>query len=135
VTSEGQGAVHATPYELLGGEAKLRQLVDRFYDLMDEVPEYFAIRKLHQADLGPARAKLFMFLSGWLGGPNLYIERYGHPRLRMRHFPFSIGTLERDQWIACMRHAAEDVGIAEPLRGGLLDALYQTADHLRNRPD
>jgi hemoglobin len=135
VRNEGCGAQQATPYELLGGEAKLRALVDRFYDLMDATPEYFAIRKLHAADLAAARTKLFMFLSGWLGGPNLYIERHGHPRLRMRHFPFSIGTLERDQWIACMTQAAADVGIAEPLRSGLLDALFQTADHLRNRPD
>ena len=76
-----------------------------------------------------------MFLSGWLGGPNLYIERHGHPRLRMRHFPFSIGVQERDQWIACMSQAAHDVGVADPLRNWLLDALFQTADHLRNRPD
>jgi hemoglobin len=76
-----------------------------------------------------------MFLSGWLGGPNLYIERHGQPRLRMRHFPFSIGTLERDQWIACMRQAAAEVGIDEPLRNGPLEALFKTADHLRNRQD
>jgi hemoglobin len=76
-----------TPYELLGGESTVRAFVDRFYDLMDEVPEYFVIRKLHPADLGGSREKLFMFLSGWLGGPQLYVEKYGHPMLRARHLP------------------------------------------------
>jgi len=135
MTGEEHSTAQATPYQLLGGETKLRELVDRFYDLMDELPEYHAVRKLHAADLGDAREKLFMFLSGWLGGPSLYIERYGHPRLRMRHFPFSIGVTERDQWIACMAQAADEVGIGEPLRAGLLRALFETADHLRNRPE
>jgi len=135
VAGEDLSSAQVPPYQLLGGETRLRELVDRFYDLMDTMPEYHAIRKLHAADLGAAREKLFMFLSGWLGGPSLYIERYGHPRLRMRHFPFSIGIAERDQWIACMAQAADEIGIGEPLRSGLLRALFETADHLRNRPE
>lgn len=123
----------ATPYELLGGEAALHRLVDRFYDLMGAEPEYFGIRKLHPESLAGSRNKLFMFLSGWLGGPSLYVERYGHPMLRARHLPFAIGVAERDQWMECMRRAMADVGVPEPLRGSLAQAFFQTADHMRNR--
>jgi hemoglobin len=126
-------AVTSTPYELLGGETTLRRLVDRFYDLMDTVPEYFIIRKLHPEDLSGSREKLRLFLSGWLGGPPLYAEKYGHPMLRARHLPFSIGIAERDAWLACMLQAMEDVGVQEDLCKGLLQAFYGTADWMRNR--
>jgi hemoglobin len=122
-----------TPYTLLGGEGAVRALVERFYDLMDLEPGYSAIRKLHAADLAHAREKLFLFLSGWLGGPSLYIERFGHPMLRARHLPFSIGTTERDQWMACMEQAMVEVGAPEELRGRLRQAFFQTADWMRNR--
>ena len=125
----------ATPYQLLGGEARLRAVVTRFYALMDAVPEYYGIRKLHPADLAGSAEKLFMFLSGWLGGPSLYIEKYGHPRLRARHLPFAIASAERDQWMACMRQAMEEEGVEPALRDALLEALHGTADWMRNRPD
>ncbi|MBX6392700.1 MAG: group II truncated hemoglobin [Burkholderiales bacterium] len=121
-----------TIYELLG-EQKLRSLVDRFYHLMDTVPEYYGIRKLHPADLRSSNEKLYMFLSGWLGGPQLYFERYGHPRLRARHLPYPIGIAERDQWMACMVQAMEEEGIDEGLREVLRYAFAQTADWMRNR--
>jgi hemoglobin len=121
------------PYSLLGGDAGVRRLVDRFYDLMDEVPEYHGIRKLHLQDLAGSREKLYLFLSGWLGGPPLYVEKYGHPMLRARHLPYSIGVSERDAWLACMLQAMEDTGMAEPLREGLLKAFFGTADWMRNR--
>ena len=130
----GPPAPRATPYERLGGEAQLRELVDRFYDLMDLEPEYAGIRRLHPTDLARSREKLFMFLSGWLGGPGLYVERYGHPMLRARHLPFAIGTAERDAWMACMMRAMEDVGVEERLRAALAEALAGTADWMRNRP-
>jgi hemoglobin len=79
-----------TPYEQLGGEPVIRQLVARFYELMDTMPEAYGIRQLHPKSLSGSEDKLFMFLSGWLGGPQLYVEKYGHPRLRRRHFPFAI---------------------------------------------
>ncbi|HKY01953.1 MAG TPA: group II truncated hemoglobin [Burkholderiales bacterium] len=120
-------------YEVLGGEEPLRCLVDRFYQLMDTVPEYYGIRKLHPEDLDSSAQKLFMFLSGWLGGPPLFAEQYGHPRLRARHLPFSIGTVERDQWMACMKQAMEEEGIEEPLRQVLLYAMGNTADWMRNK--
>jgi hemoglobin len=125
--------VDDTPYRLLGGDAGLRRLVDRFYDLMDEVPEYHGIRKLHPQDLSGSREKLQLFLSGWLGGPPLYVEKYGHPMLRARHLPFAIGVAERDAWLACMLQAMEDTAVAEPLREALLKAFFGTADWMRNR--
>lgn len=131
----GPPAPRASPYELLGGEATLRELVDRFYDLMDLEPEYAGIRKLHPTDLANSREKLFMFLSGWLGGPGLYVERYGHPMLRARHLSFGIGTAERDAWMTCMMRAMEEVGVEERLRTALAEALFGTADWMRNRPE
>ena len=124
-----------TPYAALGGDTAVRRLVDRFYDLMDTVPEYYGIRKLHPAELAGSRDKLHMFLSGWLGGPPLYIEKYGHPMLRARHLPFAIGVAERDAWLACMLQAMEDEGVEEALREALLKAFHGTADWMRNKPD
>ena len=113
----------------------MRKLVDRFYDLMDEDPDYFGIRKLHAASLDGSRAKLFMFLSGWLGGPPLYVNEFGHPRLRARHLPFVIATPERDQWLACMNRAMEDTGVEPRLRQALARSFFGTADWMRNRED
>lgn len=124
-----------TPYELLGGETKLRELVDRFYDLMDLEPAFAGIRRLHPTDLASSRDKLYLFLSGWLGGPGLYAERYGHPMLRARHLPFAIGTAERDAWMACMIRAMEELGVNETLRAALAQAFFGTADWMRNRPE
>jgi hemoglobin len=123
----------ATPYELLGGDASLRALIDRFYELMDTVPEFHGIRKLHPQDLTGSREKLYMFLSGWLGGPGLYVEKYGHPMLRARHLPFAIGIAERDAWLSCMMQAMSDAGVEETLRESLLRAFFGTADWMRNR--
>lgn len=122
-------------YELMGGEAAVRRLVDRFYDLMDEDPDYFGIRKLHPQDLTSSRQKLFMFLCGFMGGPSLYVEKFGEPRMRTRHLPFSIGIPERDQWLSCMSRAMEDVGLEQEMRKSLEKAFYQTADFMRNQPE
>jgi hemoglobin len=125
--------VSTTPYAALGGEPVLRTLVDRFYALMDEVPEYHGIRRLHPADLTGSADKLFMFLSGWLGGPSLYIEKFGHPMLRARHLPFPIGDAERDQWMACMKQAMAETGVEPGLAARLGEAMQGTADWMRNR--
>ena len=122
-----------THYERLGGDLIVRQLVDQFYDLMDSQPEYFGIRKLHPQDLNHSRQKLYMFLSGWLGGPPLYVEAYGHPMLRARHLPFAIGEAERDQWLACMQQAMQALGITPGLCQELTQAFAKTADHMRNQ--
>jgi hemoglobin len=124
----------ATPYQRLGGERAVRELVHRFYELMDQLPEAYGIRKLHQADLGSAEEKLYLYLTGWLGGPQIYVAKYGHPRLRSRHLPFAIGNAERDQWMLCMRQAmAEQIDDA-PLRQALDKALTDLADFMRNQP-
>src|SRR3954447_25339863 len=99
-----------TPFERLGGDAGLRRLVDAFYRHMHDDPAYAGIRALHPELLTGSGDKLYWFLSGWLGGPPLYFEKRGDPRLRARHLPFSIGASERDQWLACMRQALDEVG-------------------------
>jgi hemoglobin len=106
-------------------------MVHRFYELMETVPEYYVIRKLHLEDLAGSRDKLYLFLSGWLGGPGLYVEK--HPVLRARHLPFAIGIAERDAWLACMLQAMEYSGVQENLRESLLKAFYGTADRMRNQ--
>lgn len=124
-----------TPYEQLGGEAIVRALVDRFYDLMDSVPEARGVRALHPKSLGGSREKLFLFLSGWLGGPDLYQQKYGHPMLKRRHQPFPIGTSERDQWLSCMGKALDETEMPEILREQLKMSFFNVADHMRNRPE
>jgi hemoglobin len=126
--------VTANPhYQLIGGEAAIRRLVDCFYALMNELPEARTIRALHPPDLTPAKDRLFIFLSGWLGGPPLYAERYGPPRLRQSHLPFPIGTSERDAWMLCMTRALDEVVPDAALRTQLTQSFFKTADFLRNR--
>jgi hemoglobin len=127
--------IAATPYARIGGDAAVRALVERFYDLMEMEPEYARLRAVHANSLASAREKLYLFLSGWLGGPQLYVARHGHPRLRARHLPFAIGTTERDQWLACMRRALADRGVPDDLSTQLMAAFFQTADWMRNVED
>jgi hemoglobin len=122
-----------SPFDQLGGEAAVRSLVDRFYDLMDLEPAYTVLRKVHGTTLVDARDKLFWFLCGWLGGPQHFVERFGHPRLRARHMPFTIGILERDQWLACMDQAMTEVHVDAALHQRLNASFFQTADWMRNR--
>ncbi len=129
----GDGQQPATAYDWVGGDSAVRALVDRFYDLMDLEPAYAELRAAHPPDLASARDKLYWFLSGWLGGPNHYIERFGHPRLRMRHMPFAIGILERDQWLACMAQAMKELALDPVLQARLSKAFFQTADWMRNK--
>ena len=123
----------ATAYEWLGGDARVRALVDRFYDLMDLEPAYTDLRHAHGATLTEARDKLYWFLSGWLGGPDLYVEQFGHPRLRARHMPFAIGIKERDQWLACMKQAMTELTVDAELAERLNQSFFQTADWMRNK--
>ena len=127
------GASDQTPYELLGGDAGVRALVDAFYDRMDLEESFAGIRKLHHATLDGSRDKLYWFPSGWLGGPQHYVERFGHPMLRARHLPFAIASAERDQWLACMRLALDDVNAPAALVEPLMKAFHGTADWMRNR--
>ena len=122
----------ATPFEWIGGEDRVKALVERFYDLMDLEPGYAALRTTHGSDLANARQRLFWFLCGWLGGPQHYTERFGHPMLRARHMPFHIGIKERDQWLACMDQAMGETDVPADLRERLKNSFFQTADWMRN---
>lgn len=122
-----------TPYDVIGGEQAIRALVERFYFYMDTLPEAQGIRAMHQPDLAGAQSKLFKYLSGWLGGPNLYIEEFGHPMLRARHLPFPIGEAERDQWMMCMNKALADIDMDPRLLANMQNALHQLATHMINR--
>ena len=123
----------STPYDAIGGEQALHSLVDRFYFYMDNLPEAQGIRALHQKNFSTAKDKLFKFLSGWLGGPNLFIEEFGHPMLRARHLPFVIGGAERDQWMLCMDRALADVEMDSRLKINIKNALQQLATHMINQ--
>jgi len=121
-----------TPYLLLGGEKSILTLVDRFYFYMDVLPEAKELRVIHAEDLTVTKAKLFKFLSGWLGGPDLFQQEYGHPRLRQRHFPFKVDQLVRDQWMLCMNKALYDVAMPDELRQNVKQALDDLATHMIN---
>lgn len=130
----GHAASPATsPYDLAGGADGVRRLTRRFYQLMDELPEAYSVRRLHGPSLDGSEEKLFEYLCGWLGGPPLYETRYGHPRLRMRHLPFAIGERERDEWLLCMRLALVEVITHEELRELIFQRLAALADHMRNQ--
>lgn len=122
-----------TPYQLIGGDDAIRKLVDRFYELMDELPEAYTARKIHPADLTESGNKFFDFLSGWLGGPQRFVEKYGPPMLRRRHMPFAIGEEERDQWLMCMKQALEEVVENASLRELLYTKFVQIGESMRNR--
>jgi hemoglobin len=135
MTDTAESREPRTPYTRIGGEAGVRALVKRFYELMDTLPEAWGIRKLHPNDLSGSEDKLFMFLSGWLGGPQLFVEKFGHPRLRQRHLPFAIGSEEAAQWMLCMRQAMDEVITDESLRTALDKSFSDLAYHMRNRND
>jgi len=121
-------------YQRMGEEAGIRRLVTTFYQLMDTLPEAEGIRLLHPEELDESEEKLVLFLSGWSGGPPRYVEKYGHPRLRMRHMPFQIGESERDQWLLCMRRALEECIADKEVRDFLDEKFTHIADFMRNMP-
>lgn len=121
-----------TPYQALGGADGVQQLVLRFYELMDELPEAYAVRRLHPESLKGSAENLFDYLSGWFGGPSLYIQKKGHPRLRMRHNPYAVGPVVRDEWMLCMKQALSEQVADEVFRAQLIDTFTQMADHMVN---
>ena len=135
--SETSALTPQSLYDLLGGEPeathKIREIVEAFYDVMERDEKAKTIRQMHPEDLTSSREKLFMFLTGWTGGPQLYTERYGHPFLRRRHLPFKIGEEERDQWIYCMTKGLLNLKMEEEKIKALLNALYPIADFMRNQ--
>lgn len=135
MVDEMQDGMEPRLFDRLGGEAGLRALVDTFYDHMDRDPDYAGIRALHPPELAGSRDKLFWFLCGWSGGPDHYVSRYGHPRLRARHLPFAIGLSERNQWLRCMHAALATTAIEPALQQQLMQSFFGTADWMRNRPE
>ena len=123
----------ATPFEWMGGEERVKALIERFYDLMDLEPEFARLRQVHGPSQDQTRERTFWFLCGWLGGPQYYTEKFGHPRLRARHMHVPIGIQERDEWLACMDRAMGETGVPEDLRAHLRTSLFQTADWMRNQ--
>ncbi len=122
----------ATPFEWIGGESQVKALIERFYDLMDLEPEFAHLRSVHPPSLENSRERTFWFICGWLGGPQYYTEKFGHPRLRARHMHVPIGIQERDEWLACMDRAMGETGVPEDLRAKLHTSFFQTADWMRN---
>jgi len=119
-------------YARLGGAPAIRTLVNRFYQLMDELPEAYSVRRLHPASLAGSADSLFKFLSGWFGGPPLYIRERGHLRLRMRHAPYAIGPVQRDEWLLCMRQTLAEQVADDALRASVSRAFEEMAQHMIN---
>jgi hemoglobin len=122
-----------TLYRAIGGAPVVRALTDRFYELMDTLPEAARCRAVHPPSLEGSRTKLYDYLTGYFGGPQLYIEKHGHPRLRSRHFIAAIGPAERDEWLLCFRRAMDEA-IANPrLREIIWEPIERLAYHMQNR--
>ncbi|MEZ2131037.1 MULTISPECIES: group II truncated hemoglobin [unclassified Sinorhizobium] len=121
-----------TLYEAIGGEKTVRALTQRFYELMDTLPEAKHVRAIHPPSLAGSEEKLFEYLTGYFGGPQLYIQKRGHPRLRSRHFVATIGPLERDEWLLCFRRAMEETIESEKLRSIIWDPVERLAHHMQN---
>lgn len=120
-----------TPYLELGGDERVRALSDAFYDVIEE--ESPGLRAMLPATTAVSRVKLYEYLSGWLGGPPLYTDKRGHPRLRMRHNPFSIGPVEAAEWMRCMTVAMDRIGVEGSIRSFLVERLEPLAVHMINR--
>ena len=126
-----------TPFERFGGEGPVRELVERFYDVMDEREP--ALAALHEREGGKvsrtARDRFALFLIGWLGGPDTYMERHGHPRLRMRHARVPVSPAMRDGWLRCMHQALDERALPEDLHAFLHQRFAEVADFLKNQPE
>ncbi|MDK1489976.1 globin [Sinorhizobium sp. 7-81] len=122
-----------TLYEAIGGDATVRALTRRFYALMDSLPEAARCRAVHPPDLSGSEEKFYEYLTGWLGGPPIYIEKRGHPMLRRRHFVAEIGAAERDEWLLCFTRALEETVAHPKLRAIILEPITRLAYHMQNK--
>jgi len=121
-----------TPFDMVGGEERVRALTETFYDVMDSDPGATHVRSLHASSLASSREKLYLFLCGWLGGPQYYVEKYGHPMLRRRHMPFAVDERAKDEWLHCMFIALEKSEIDPDLGRRLHGAFTRLAEHMIN---
>ncbi len=122
-----------TLYARIGGEEGLRRLTRRFYALMDALPEAAACRAVHPPSLEGSEQKFFEFLSGWLGGPQLFVERRGPPMLRRRHLVAPIGEAEIAGWLLCFRRAVAETVADDEVPAAILPQIEALAHHMRNR--
>jgi hemoglobin len=122
-----------TLYEAIGGDATVKALARRFYELMDALPEAARCRAIHPADLSGSEQKLYDYLTGYLGGPPVYVEKHGHPMLRRRHFMAEISPQERDEWLLCFRRAMDETIENEKLRAIIWPPIERLAHHMQNR--
>lgn len=122
-SGEHQFDADNSPYKTIGGDKRVRALVNAFYAHMENDSEFASTFSLYPEKISESREKLYMFISGWLGGPELYVNKYGHPRLKGRHMPFVIGELQRDHWLKCMQMAMDEVKVEGELRS-FLDARF-----------
>ena len=120
-------------FRTAGGVVGVRKLVDAFYDAMCELPEAKKVRDMHPDDLDESRDKLARFLSGWLGGPKLFSEKYGQIRIPVAHRHLEIGPAERDAWLLCMKVAADQQPYPDDFKEYLLKQLFVPAERSRNR--
>lgn len=128
-----EATVEKTPYELLGGDDGVRQLVANFYELMDTLPEAAPIRAMHEGDLSKMADKLGTFLIGWMGGPQRYQERFGRVIIPLAHRQFPIGPSERDQWLMCMDGALEKTSLDASMKARLMDSFGRMAEMCRTK--
>jgi hemoglobin len=122
-----------TLYDAIGGAPTVRLLTQRFYAIMDEAPEAAACRAVHPDDLAGSEAKLYDYLTGWLGGPPLYTDKHGHPMLRRRHFAADIGPAEIEGWLFCFERALAESVPHAPLRAIILEPITRLAHRMHNR--
>ncbi len=120
-------------YSRLGGAPTLRKFVDNLYDFMDYFTPVENVRKMYPEDLSDARNRLFMFLSGMLGGPPLYENGCGYAKLRQKHMHLKIGDKEREQWLFCAQNAANQLDIDSRVRDALMVKITEMANHLHNQ--
>lgn len=118
-----------TPYELLGGQETIRKLVNAFYPRVMANPH---LRPIFPDDITEVMHKQELFLTQFLGGPALYSEKYGPPRLRARHMPFEITPLRAEAWLHCMRDAMDEIGLEGPVRDFFYERLTQVAYFMVN---
>lgn len=114
-----------------GGQSGIRKLVDRFYDVMDELPAAQNIRAMHPDDLAVARDKLTLFLCGWLGGEKLFSKKYGPINIPRAHAHLDISETERDAWLACMQIAVAEQDYVPDFKIYLMEQLYMPAERCR----
>jgi len=121
-----------TPYELIGGEETVQNLVNAFYPKVYADPD---LSPLFEGDMKEIKRKQKMFLTQFLGGPTLYSNEFGPPAMRARHLPFEITPTRAKAWLACMRDAMDEIGLDGPMRKAIYERLEQVAAIMINTPD